>query len=160
MEPKQIVLKLVLDALNEPHDISSVEDRVRIQKAIYLAQLFGVNLGYSYSWYVKGPYSTSLTRDYYSLQEAAIAGADATDTMVLSPHVLAAIPHTQALLQRPENLTLSRSAWYELLASLHFLMRQSGYSYDKAVEFLSAVKPHLRDHVAAGYERLRAFQLV
>lgn len=160
MEAKQIVLKLVLDALGESHDISSVDDRVRIQKAIYLAQLFGVNLGYSYSWYVKGPYSTSLTRDYYSLQEAAAAGADATNTMVLSPHVLAAIPHTQAFLEKPQGVALTKSAWYELLASMHFLVRQSGYSYDKAVELLSAVKPHLRDYLAVGYQRLQAFQLV
>src|SRR5690349_17229058 len=70
MERKLIALKRILEELGVPADIDTVDDRKRIQKAIYLAQLPGIDLGYSFSWYVKGPYSPALTRDYYSLSEA------------------------------------------------------------------------------------------
>lgn len=66
MDQRSAALKLVLDHLGT-NDISTVDDRMEVQKAVYLAQKAGVSLGYSYGWYVRGPYSPSLTRDYYDL---------------------------------------------------------------------------------------------
>jgi len=43
------------------------EARLILQKTIYLMQAFGLNIGYSYSWYLRGPYSVDLTRDAYEL---------------------------------------------------------------------------------------------
>ena len=36
-------------------------DRLRLQKLGYLAQKMGVSGGFPYSWYIRGPYSRSLT---------------------------------------------------------------------------------------------------
>lgn len=45
-------------------DISKFSERLTAQKLIYIAQkLFGINFGYSFKWYVRGPYSRSLSRD-------------------------------------------------------------------------------------------------
>lgn len=39
------------------------EGRLTLQKTICLLQAFGVNLGYQFTWYLHGPYSTALFRD-------------------------------------------------------------------------------------------------
>ncbi|WP_192847455.1 hypothetical protein [Aureimonas sp. AU40] len=154
MDAKQIALKLVLDGLNEADDIQSVSERVRIQKAIYLAQVMGVNLGYSYSWYVKGPYSTSLTRDYYALQDSAdeVDGEIAGKT--LHPDLLDKMSNIRHLLAKPVEVALDKWQWYELLASMHFLLVASRYNFERACQVLRDTKPHLSDFLEVGYQHL------
>lgn len=41
------------------------EDKLLIQKIVYLLSLKGIELGYPYSLYFRGPYSPALTRDIY-----------------------------------------------------------------------------------------------
>ena len=42
------------------------DDRLICQKKIYLLQSLGTDLGYTYNWYVRGPYSPSLTNYIYN----------------------------------------------------------------------------------------------
>ena len=44
----------------------SFDDRLICQKKIYLLQSLGTNLGYTYNWYVRGPYSPALTTYIYA----------------------------------------------------------------------------------------------
>ncbi|RLG78375.1 MAG: hypothetical protein DRO10_02995 [Thermoprotei archaeon] len=45
-------------------DLQSLEDRIAAQKLIYLVQkVAGLDLGYSFMWYSKGPYSRALAKD-------------------------------------------------------------------------------------------------
>jgi uncharacterized protein YwgA len=54
---------------------SAIEDRLRLQKAAFLLNHFGVSpfTNYSFSMYLKGPYSPSLARDYYNLGKTRAA---------------------------------------------------------------------------------------
>lgn len=45
------------------------EARLILQKTIYLMQAFGLNVGYSYSWYLGGPYSVGLSHDAYKVAD-------------------------------------------------------------------------------------------
>lgn len=45
------------------------EDRLKIQKTLYLLQSFGIYLGYDFSWYLRGPYCTSLTTNAFALED-------------------------------------------------------------------------------------------
>jgi len=67
MDRQQIGVKLTIDGLKLPFQINTFEDRLILQKAVYIAQSAGVNLGYYYQWYLHGPYSPSLTRDEYAI---------------------------------------------------------------------------------------------
>ena len=70
MKKAQINLKLFLDALEISSEISTLEDRKRVQKAVYIGQEAGVDLGYSYGWYLLGPYSPELTQNYFTLAQS------------------------------------------------------------------------------------------
>lgn len=43
--------------------------RLRLQKYVYLAKFFDIDLGYKYNLYLRGPYSPTLAEDYYNLTE-------------------------------------------------------------------------------------------
>jgi uncharacterized protein YwgA len=45
--------------------IDNFEDRLVIQKSVYLLQMKGVKTGFEYSLYVRGPYSRELTDQIY-----------------------------------------------------------------------------------------------
>ena len=49
---------------------SDFNARLVLQKTIYFLQEFGLNIDYSYSWYLRGPYSPPLTRDAYELAKS------------------------------------------------------------------------------------------
>lgn len=49
--------------------MKTFSDRLRFQKTIQLLQAFGVDLGYSYNWYLSGPYCSTLAKDGYELAE-------------------------------------------------------------------------------------------
>src|SRR3989442_1336381 len=68
MDRQQIGLKLVLEALGRELRLDDFPSRLSLQKTIYLVQAAGVDLGYSYSWYLRGPYSSALTRDAFALK--------------------------------------------------------------------------------------------
>ena len=45
-------------------------NRLRIQKYVFLSRYFGLNLPYSYNMHLKGPYSKDLVRDYYNIDDS------------------------------------------------------------------------------------------
>ena len=45
----------------------TIEDRLKLQKTIYLLEEFGLNLGYGFGWYKYGPYSSDLVQDAYTV---------------------------------------------------------------------------------------------
>lgn len=66
-------LKRVLGYLKElgfTPNVDKFQDRLVIQKTVYLLEMMGIKVGYPFSLYVRGPYSPSLTDDLYSQKEA------------------------------------------------------------------------------------------
>ena len=45
------------------------ENRLKLQKYVYIAQRWGLELPYTHSMYLYGPYSRTLTDDYYEIAE-------------------------------------------------------------------------------------------
>ncbi len=160
MDNKQLALKVMLDAIGEDSNIATVDDRLRVQKAVYLAQALGINLGYHYSWYVKGPYSPGLTQDYYRVSEAISGGDTSHEQRSLNQGLQSIVPNVRQVLALPANLHIKREWWLEALASLHFLLRVSNYSVDKAREYLQQVKPHLNGVFDAALLHLRNNRLI
>jgi len=61
-------LGLVLRNLDN-FDMSTFDGRLTLQKTVYLMQAFGVYLGHSFSWYLRGPYSSHLASVGFALQD-------------------------------------------------------------------------------------------
>lgn len=60
-------LKLLKENLNFDFNIRSLDDRIKLQKYVFISKSFGLDLGYNYSLYIHGPYSPDLAKDYYNL---------------------------------------------------------------------------------------------
>ena len=49
-------------------NLSDFAGRLKFQKTIQLLQSFGVDLGYYYNWYLRGPYCPDLAKDGFELE--------------------------------------------------------------------------------------------
>ncbi len=147
LDTRLTVLSAFLRALGQPLDISTKDDRLRTQKAVYLGQLTGVDLGYRYNWYVHGPYSPSLTQDYYALDGlSGEARAEANHT-VLNAATAHKLARAAPLFQIPAGVNLHLHNWLELLCSWHYLRKIVGYDPQKARATLNAQKPHVAHYI-------------
>ncbi len=159
MDTKQLVLKRTLEAAGESLEVDTLDDRLRLQKAIYLIQAAGADLGYRYSWYIRGPYSTSLTQDYFAVAELAKNSQD-DDQRLLKPEFVAKVKAATKALAKPVQVRLSLAQWYELLASLHYLAKYEKLPQGKLESTLKTRKPHLADFVDGGVQHLKQHQLI
>ena len=50
-------------------DMDNFNGRLRFQKTVHLLQSFGIDLGYSYNWYLRGPYCPDLTKVGFELKD-------------------------------------------------------------------------------------------
>jgi len=155
METRLIVLKLFLDELGIPDNIDTVDDRVRVQKAVYLGQSSGVDLGYRFGWYVRGPYSPALARDYYSLAEAIASGDTDYREKELREPIRSRLREIRPLLEVPNEIPLTKEGWLELVASLHYLLRVRNHTWTDALKILASEKPHLHSYANQAQAKLR-----
>ncbi|MBN2133613.1 MAG: hypothetical protein JW741_29195 [Sedimentisphaerales bacterium] len=120
MNRQQIALKLILDQLGVDFSVKSFQDRLILQKASYLAQAAGVNLGYYFSWYLYGPYCSSLATDAFSVSDELEADSDESKGWQLDEKTIAKLMPVRTLIEScgPED----RAKRFELLASVHFLV--------------------------------------
>lgn len=161
MEARLVALKLFLDELGVSTDITTIDDRKKLQKAVYLAQIGGWDLGYRYGWYLMGPYSPSLAKDYYSLAPMVQQQKDHFQQQKLAPQILENLRHRVKPLMTVPSATsqLNQAQWLELVASLLYL-RKNGMTVDKAKEILADKKPTLVPFAATAEQALRAVELV
>jgi uncharacterized protein YwgA len=160
MDDRLTVLKLYVQELGEQGDITDFESRKRFQKTVYLGQLSGVDIGYRYGWYIKGPYSTGLTQDYYALADAVANGDDDHKKKSLNEAVRQKLARIKDLFSVPEGVDLDKANWLELLASWHFLIVVSKKSVADAINVMKAQKPALAAYLDPADSVLRKFQLI
>src|SRR5665648_344721 len=142
MKKAQITLKLFLDALGISPNISTLADRKKVQKAVYIGQKAGVDLGYSYGWYRLGPYSPELTKDYFALQSDLMAEDTDDQDYKLGSEALKTLTDIKYLLEVPINVDLSQDDWLELVASVIYKVTETG-NVEQTEMSLNRGKPHL-----------------
>jgi hypothetical protein len=143
MDQRLVVLKAFLDELGVPDSIDTVDDRKRVQKAIYLGQLSGLDLGYRFGWYLKGPYSPALTKDYYSLAQAMDSDDADGAGKSLPGAIRDRLQRVQPLMTVPAEVGLPQEDWLELVSSFHFLRKIQGRDQSQSLELLRREKPRL-----------------
>lgn len=96
----------------------SFDERIICQKKIYLLQSLGTDLGYSYNWYLKGPYSPALANYVYSNIELLVNTN--FDSYTIAKKAKDNIDRVNELQdEKPDDFTMA--SWYELLASLLYI---------------------------------------
>lgn len=120
MERRQIGLKLVLDGLGLPVKLETFDDRLILQKAVYLAQAAGINLGYFYRWYLHGPYCPALADDAFAVRIELVQGIDEAAGWALDASSSDRLAPVRTTMGSRREKELARRL--ELLASVHFLV--------------------------------------
>jgi uncharacterized protein YwgA len=143
MNRQQIAVKLTLDKLGLDCSMKSFENRLILQKAVYLCQAAGVNLGYYYQWYLYGPYSPSLTRDAYTVAEAVGQEMDDSVGWKLDQSSTRRLKIVKILIPEDEKTEIKRQL--ELLASVHFLVNRQQVSGGNAKEITETLHRFKKD---------------
>jgi uncharacterized protein YwgA len=113
-------LDLCLERVGEL-DLSTLVHRKLLQKRVYFLQEFGVRLGYSYGFYLYGPYSTDLTRDAFFLSRLKNNAPDTLELVELSGEEETALERTAAFLGEINGDPSEIADKLEILSSLHYL---------------------------------------
>jgi uncharacterized protein YwgA len=129
-----IAIGMVFQALRVKKD--SFDSRIISQKKIFLLQEMGIDIGYSYNWYIRGPYSPDLAN--YIYDNLDMLKDHDFSAYKLSNAAKGAIDTINDLEEtKPQNLTVV--SWYELLASVLYIIRK--WNKENPYETLIKYKP-------------------
>lgn len=134
------------------------DERIALQKAIYLLLICGEDLGYRYKWDLRGPYSSGLTvhaKRYFEIAEEKEV-ATIVKTLRFKSDVLDRIRRVRDLMKPPgTQVPVVYMAWLELIVSLHYLAHMKYEEtiqqdpegvFDPLRQELIKLKPHLREY--------------
>lgn len=124
-----------------------------------MGQRAGADLNYRFSWYLKGPYCSDLTKDYYKIDTAGAEFEAPYPEYVLRKEYAQNLDAIKDLFSVPHDVDLSRAEWVELLASLDYAQNVQKLPEDKAVAFVSREKPHLVSFIPRGLSALQTSPL-
>jgi len=164
-EDNRLRLLSLAKALGKKFDMSTFDKRLFLQKITYLAQEAGMHFGFHFGWYVHGPYSPTLTKEAFELEDLLrSAGSCSVDL----PKVHLDSSKVQIMKNILSDIGQKREGteyWLELLASVHFLCK---YAYPKAkddnevTKRLEALKPgrYNPDTIKNAFELLQEYGLI
>ncbi len=160
MNRQQILLALTLRNAQVPLSVKTFDDRLVLQKAVYLLQAANIHLGYRYRWYLRGPYSTDVASDAFFVVGQSESLNDELQRWVLDDTSRQRIEQLKPLFTtngpRPVPQRL------ELLASVLFLLKTNqAEAPDKIARILKINdKPFNEQDVQEALVELRKYDLV
>lgn len=110
-------------------------DRLEVQKIAYLAQIQGIDLGYEFEWYLRGPYCNQVSEDAPAASKSALEEHRDIDAGQIDEFARYIKPHTED------------AEWLEIAASLIYLKRNQYESHE-----LDSVYGYLVDDLTYGYK--------
>lgn len=147
----------IIHLLNSITDVSleTFQDRMKLQKLTYLAREVGFDCGLAFNWYVRGPYSPSLTRVLFSAEET---GELAIDNAKPDQNETEIIRNLRQLMGN----SIDHPSELELMASVWYVLPEGDLSADargKIVRFLRNEKPRFsRVQFETAIKRIQRFR--
>ncbi len=117
---------------------STIEERMQLQKIVYLIQAGGIHLGYGFGWNKYGPYSQDLANDAYAVLSVEPDKYKETKTWVFKTI-------TERKLKSFEEFLSNFQQDYkmlELVASVDFMNHIWGISLESIPDFMEEFKVH------------------
>jgi len=71
-EDKVINLAALFSGIDKQIQMNEFEDKVATQKIVYLAQQSGIELGYNFEWYLRGPYCKEVSDNAHIIIDSGI----------------------------------------------------------------------------------------
>ena len=134
--------------LEQESSVDTFSDRKKLQKLVYLTENFGIDLGFTFTWYIHGPYSSNLTRVMFDKEQGT--------TMKLNT-----IPDLKDKITRLRTFLgddINSCDKLELLASLHYVscvVDDPISCKNEIFEILAEQKPQFtKEEVKNAYDRL------
>jgi len=167
VDDKLIDFKLCIDELGG-FDMDSLDGRIMVQKKIYLLQLCGLDLGYRFNWYIRGPYSPSLADSAFEVWNTEELVSQITEEYELEDECIDQLNKIKGLINSKSPFSeLEDFQWLELLASVHYL-RHIAYmpgfdnqSKDEICKKINQLKPYfIEDHINKAWEILDQWGLI
>lgn len=113
------------------------EQRLLWQKIGYLAQQLGAALDeYTFTWYKAGPYSPGYTSLLYSLPDAL---GESLNYELADSAKKQLKPMKEIITSKPEGVSIPK--WFELVASILYLKKNSGLNKKEVLKSLVRKKP-------------------
>lgn len=126
MNRESVELGFILKKIEDyEFSMDEFDDRLKLQKLVYLLQACGVYLGYDFSWYLRGPYCSLLAHNGFSLK-----------------NVYNVIPDTVQLKDKKDRDNFAKFLKFikdkdinglEIAASLHYLNKVRGKRTDEDI---------------------------
>ena len=117
------------------------DGRLRLQKFIYLLQAFDVYLGYEYSWYLRGPYCSTLAAAGFALDGFYGAIPEGARMRFVSPRTNGRFERFKEFIGGHE----SDTDFLEMAASFHFLERGGNLSRDQIFQRVLNKRPNFSE---------------
>jgi uncharacterized protein YwgA len=122
MDRQQILLAKALEAAELPLSVATFEDRLILQKTVYLLQSAGVHLGYRFRWYLRGPYSPDMTAGAFGIVREGNSAQEELRGWKLDDASKGKIDRLKSLFSASVDRR-AQARRLELLASVLFLMK-------------------------------------
>ena len=123
MDRQQILLAKSLEAAELPLSVRTFDDRLILQKSVYLLQTAGIRMGYRFRWYLRGPYSPEMTAGALGIVNDGDYSKKELQGWKLDEDSVAIAKKMQSLLHRENETKVEQARRLELLASVLFLLK-------------------------------------
>ena len=139
MEVREKIFQLCKEMGVKP-ELSTFPKRKQLQKLTYLFQAFGMDLNFKFSWYIHGPYDSSLTKVLYD-DDKEISGRTVPDTFKNEKQKLKDLKNFLG-----RDVQSSRAL--ELIGSLHYIVKNTkdnDQSDQEIIDSLLELKPQFSE---------------
>lgn len=135
--------------------IDDFDSRLKLQKIGFLAQEMGADIGFTFNWYRRGPYSPSLTRTLYSAEELGLLRMPNPQLSASERKIAEDLRELLGSdLENPKALELIASVWYLLPG-----IPQQEEDKERALDALVEQKPQFtRDELREALARVASFR--
>ena len=138
----------IFNLLEQEPSVNNFSDRKKLQKLVYLSEVFGIDLGFSFTWYIYGPYSSRVTRIMFDKEKGNSIRVKEI------PNIEKKISKLKTFLKEDIN----SSDRLELLSSIHYiasLVKDPEKSKSEILNTIYEVKPDFsKEEVLECYNRV------
>ncbi|MCL2890868.1 MAG: hypothetical protein FWF40_03130 [Methanomassiliicoccaceae archaeon] len=127
-------------------DINKFDDRLLLQKSMFLLNRMNVAPFYNFSMYVRGPYSSGFAKDYYAIRDSE--GNEYQNAQPLE------IDDRKAS-ELSGIISRGRKFMEALTTLISVLDYNPGTKHDRVIEITREIKPGLKSEIAEAYTFLK-----